>query len=100
MTFENLIYLFIIVVLVVISGFFSGSETAITAVSKARIVSKLKQGNKKAGFVKKLLDKKRKINSEKNEVKIGLDITASITLFSEAFSFQNNFVFCLFHQVI
>ena len=58
MSFENFIYLFIIVVLVIISGFFSGSETAITAVSKARIVSKAKHGNKKASFVKKLLEKK------------------------------------------
>ena len=58
MSFENFIYLLIIIVLVIISGFFSGSETAITAVSKARIVSKAKHGNKKASFVKKLLEKK------------------------------------------
>ncbi|PPR50323.1 MAG: hypothetical protein CFH20_00942, partial [Alphaproteobacteria bacterium MarineAlpha5_Bin10] len=58
MSFENFLYLIIIILLVVISGFFSGSETAITAVSKARIYSKLKQGDNRASFVKKLIDKK------------------------------------------
>ena len=55
MSFENFLYLIIIILLVVISGFFSGSETAITAVSKARIYSKLKQGDNRASFVKKLI---------------------------------------------
>ena len=58
MTIENWIYLSIIILLVVISGFFSGSETAITAVSRARIHSQIKKGNKKAIFAEKLLNKK------------------------------------------
>ena len=61
MTFENLIYLLIIIILVIVSGFFSGSETAITAVSRARIHSKSKQGDKKAGFVEKLLNQKEEL---------------------------------------
>ena len=58
MNLENLLYLLLIFILVLISGFFSGSETAITAVSKARIYSKAKKGDKKANFVKKLIDRK------------------------------------------
>ena len=45
------IYLTLLIILVIVSGFFSGSETAITAVSKARIYTKIKQGNKKAKYV-------------------------------------------------
>ena len=58
MIFEDWIYLLTIIILILISGFFSGSETAITAVSKARILSKAKQGNNKAKFVKKLINRK------------------------------------------
>ena len=58
MIFEDWVYLLLIVILVVISGFLSGSETAITAVSKARIITKAKQGNKRAKFVKNLINRK------------------------------------------
>ena len=61
MILEDWIYLLSIILLVVISGFFSGSETAITAVSKARIYSKIKQGNKKAKYVDKLLQNKEEL---------------------------------------
>ena len=52
-TFLLIICLFL---LVVISGFLSGSETALTATSKPRILLKFKKGNKKAKFVLKILD--------------------------------------------
>ena len=55
MTIFNLLLLIIILFLILISGFLSGSETAITAASKARIVLKLKKGSLKAQYVKKLL---------------------------------------------
>ena len=42
--------------LILLSGFFSGSETALTATSKPRILLKFKKGNKKAKFVLKILD--------------------------------------------
>ena len=58
MTFSNLILLLAIVFLILLSGFLSGSETAITAASKARIISKIKKGSSRAGFVKKLIDMK------------------------------------------
>ena len=63
MIFEDWIYLSLIIILVIVSGFFSGSETAITAVSKARIYTKIKQGNKKAKFVEKLINNKEDLIS-------------------------------------
>ena len=54
----TLILLVILIFLIILSGFLSGSETAITATSKARIIYKIKQGNKRAQFVLKILDEK------------------------------------------
>lgn len=45
----------IVLCLLVISGFFSGSETALTAASRARIHSAEKDGDKRAGIVSRLL---------------------------------------------
>jgi len=42
--------------LIVLSAFLSGSETALTATTRARILLKLKKGEKKANFVLKILD--------------------------------------------
>jgi len=42
--------------LIVISGFLSGSETALTATSKPRILLKIKKGNKKANYVLSILN--------------------------------------------
>ena len=58
MSLYNLFLLIIIIFLILMSGFLSGSETAITAASKARIVSKIKKGSKKANYVKKIIDTK------------------------------------------
>ena len=55
--------LIILIILVLLSGFLSGSETAITATSKARIIYQKKRGNKRAGYVLKLLDKKDNVIS-------------------------------------
>ena len=43
-------------ILIVLSGFLSGSETALTATSKPRILLKLKKGNQRAEFVLKILN--------------------------------------------
>ena len=59
-TFLLLIILFFLVLL---SGFLSGSETAITATSKARIIYKIKKGNKRAEYVLKILEKKDNVIS-------------------------------------
>jgi len=63
MSFTNLILLLIIILLILISGFLSGSETAITAASKARIISKVKKGSKKANYVKKIIETKDSVIS-------------------------------------
>ncbi len=58
------IFLFsLLIVLIIMSGFLSGSETAITATSKARILYKKKKGSKRAGYLLELLDKKDNVIS-------------------------------------
>jgi len=63
MNLINLSLLVVIIFLILLSGFLSGSETAITATSKARIISKLKKGTKRAEYVKKIIDSKDKVIS-------------------------------------
>ena len=63
MDFTDFLLLIFIIFLILISGFLSGSETAITAVSKPRIISKIKQGNKRAIYVKKIIDFKESVIS-------------------------------------
>ena len=59
----SLVLLILLIVLIFLSGFLSGSETAITATSKARIIYKTKQGNKKAEYVLKILNQKDNVIS-------------------------------------
>ena len=63
MNLIDLLLFIFIVFLILISGFLSGSETAITAVSKPRIISKIKQGSKRALYVKKIIDLKESVIS-------------------------------------
>ena len=50
-----------IAVLIFLSAFFSGSETALTAASTVRITSKEKEGDKRAGLVNKIREKKDRL---------------------------------------
>ncbi len=50
-----------IVVLLLLSAFFSGSETALTAASRARIHQLAKNGNKRAGIVQSLVASKERL---------------------------------------
>ncbi len=59
----TIILLFLLIFLVMLSGFLSGSETAITATSKARIIYKIKKGSKRAKYVLEMLDKKDNVIS-------------------------------------
>jgi Mg2+/Co2+ transporter CorB len=52
----TLILIICLFILIVLSGFLSGSETALTATSKPRILLKLKKGNKRAEYVLKILN--------------------------------------------
>ena len=63
MSIMSLILLATIILLILLSGFLSGSETAITATSKARIVSKVKKGSKRANYVLKILNQKDSVIS-------------------------------------
>jgi Mg2+/Co2+ transporter CorB len=47
-----------IVILIALSGFFAGSETALTGVSKARMHTLAKEGNKRAAIVNKIRERK------------------------------------------
>ena len=50
-----------VMVLLVISAFFSGSETALTAASRARIHAEERDGNKAAGIVARLLARRERL---------------------------------------
>ena len=54
----TLLYIISILILVLFSAFFSGSETGITASSKGKIYRLVKDGNKNAKKVERLLKKK------------------------------------------
>ncbi|PCI56872.1 MAG: hypothetical protein COB36_00950 [Alphaproteobacteria bacterium] len=47
-----------IIVLLILSGFFSGSETAFTAASKARLLSRERHGDKRAALVNRIREQK------------------------------------------
>ena len=61
MEINNIIIAIIVLLLIGISGFFSGTETAMTASSKARLVQLSKKGNKKASKVLSLLSEREKL---------------------------------------
>ena len=50
-----------ILILLILSGFFSGSETALTATSRARIHQLAQQGNKRAKGVEKLIQDQERL---------------------------------------
>ena len=60
---DLLIFTFNIFLLILLSAFFSSSETALTAVSEARIHELALQGNKRANTIEKILAKKEKMIS-------------------------------------
>ncbi|NQX80182.1 MAG: DUF21 domain-containing protein [Hyphomicrobiaceae bacterium] len=57
----TLLTLFAVLLLLVISGFFSGSETALTAVSRAQMHALEQEGNSRAGEVSRLLDRPERV---------------------------------------
>ena len=63
MNLTDILLLLFIIFLIIISGMMSGSETALTAVSKPRITSKVNQGSKRAAYVKNLIDNKDNVIS-------------------------------------
>ena len=57
-----IIQIFIIFFLIILSGFFSSSETAITSISEPLIQKRVSEEDKKAIRTQKLLKKKRNYN--------------------------------------
>jgi len=58
---ENLIMMGIVLLLLCFSGFFSGSETALTAASRARMHAAEKDGDTRAGIVARLLNMRERL---------------------------------------
>jgi len=81
----------IIFVLLCLSGFFSGSETALTAASRARLNGMAKEGNKRAAMVNKIRERKDRMigalllgNNLVNILASALATSALIKLVGEA----------------
>ena len=86
-----LLSLIAIVVLLILSGFFSGSETAFTAASKVRLHAKEKEGSKNAALVNKIRSKKDRMigalllgNNLVNILASALATSVLIKIFGEA----------------
>ena len=58
---ENLLQFALILLLLLFSAFFSGSETSLTAASRARMHQLEKEGDKRAGLVGKLLNMRERL---------------------------------------
>lgn len=91
MTAELWIICGAIAVLIVCSGFFSGSETALTAVSRARMHALERDGNRRAGMVKRLIERRDRLigalligNNLVNILSSALATSVFLTLFGEA----------------
>jgi Mg2+/Co2+ transporter CorB len=80
-----------IVVLLALSGFFSGSETALTAASKARLLQLEKSGDRRAGIVGQLIENRERLigalllgNNLVNILAAALATNLFLTLFGQA----------------
>ncbi|MEM7651197.1 MAG: HlyC/CorC family transporter [Pseudomonadota bacterium] len=86
-----LISVIAILILLCMSGFFSGSETALTAASKVRMLSREKDGDERAGIVNKIREKKDRMigalllgNNLVNIMASALATSVLIKIFGEA----------------
>lgn len=91
-----------ILVLLVLSAFFSGSETALTAASKVRLHAKEKEGDKRAALVNRIRAKKDKMigalllgNNLVNILASALATSFLITVFGDAGVFYATIVMTL-----
>ena len=60
---DIIIKFLVIVVLLVLSAFFSSAETALTTVSRLRVMTLAEEGNKSASVLLKVIDNKEKMLS-------------------------------------
>ena len=91
MVVEILVPVLAILVLLVLSGFFSGSETALTGASKVRMTSREKEGDKRAALVNRIREKKDRMigalllgNNLVNILASALATSVLIKIFGEA----------------
>lgn len=91
MTAAIWLFLFAILVLIVLSAFFSGSETALTAASRARMHQLEKNGDKRASLVTRLIEKRDQLigallvgNNLVNILASALATSLFLKLFGEA----------------
>lgn len=91
MTFELWLTLGAIVTLIALSGFFSGSETALTAASRARMLQLEKSGDRRAGLAGNLMQMPERLigalligNNLVNILASALATAAFLQLFGEA----------------
>lgn len=91
MDLELALSMLAVFVLLLLSGFFSGSETALTAASRVRLLSKEKEGNKRAAMVNKIREQKDRMigalllgNNMVNILASALTTSVMIGLFGEA----------------
>ncbi len=80
-----------IIILLVLSGFFSGSETAFTAASKVRLAAREKEGDKRAALVNRIREQKDRMigalllgNNMVNILASALATSVLIKVFGEA----------------
>ena len=88
---DLLLIVLAVVVLLALSAFFSGSETALTAVSRARMHALEQEGNQRAGTVSSLVEKPERIigtvllgNNLVNILASALTTSVMIHIFGEA----------------
>ncbi|EAU43259.1 putative hemolysin protein [Fulvimarina pelagi HTCC2506] len=91
MTLALGVLIFFIVLLICCSAFFSGSETALTAVSRARLMSYERNGDKRATIVQKLVEKNDRLigalligNNLVNILASSLATTAFLGIFGQS----------------
>jgi len=84
MNINDWLALLIICVCLLLSAFFAGSETALTASSRASMHRLEKQGNRKAGIVNRLLDARERLIGAllfgNNAVNIGASALATVEI--------------------
>ena len=91
MEWVYIISIIAIIILLILSGFFSGSETAFTAASKVRLLAREKEGDKRAALVNRIREEKDRMigalllgNNLVNILASALATSVLIKLFGDA----------------
>lgn len=85
--FSTNLQLLILAVLIILSGFFSGSETAVLAVSRLKVRNLIEKGNRRAVRLNRLLDRQNKVLASVLVGNNAVNIAASALATSLAISY-------------